>query len=144
MTTRLFAAIDLLVSIAKTNPPAELAAPGRIAAERTLTVAQGELPCVSIQPRRGQSNGLDGEVVGREATVMVVVRTMGEGPARQAHELLAELHKAWMTAPAFAEPGTLVMTTESFRYADSEQSICDLQVEYEFSFELPRASLLGF
>lgn len=144
MTTRLFAAIDLMVTIAQASAPPELAGTGRIESERTLTVVAGELPCVSIQPRRSQPGGLGGEVLGRDNTVVVVVRAMGDKPGRKAHELLAALHAAWMAAPAFSEPGTLELATESFRYVDSEQSVCDLQAEYEFSFELPRESLLGF
>ena len=144
MTTRLFASIDLLVSIARANLPAGLAGPDRISAERTLTVVFGDLPVVGIYPRRSQPGSLGGEVMARDNTVLVVVRAAGEQCGRKAHELLAALHAAWTKAPAFAEPGTLELGTESFRYVDTEQTVCDLQAEYEFSFELPRESLLGF
>lgn len=141
MTTKLFATLDLMAAACLTVP----ALAGRVGVERTLPYETSALPVVTLHPRRSQPSGMGGEVQGRDTTVVVIVRCAGDQPGRAAHELLALAHAAMTTAPALNDGSVqLDPATETFRYVDSEQSTCDLQVEYEITFELARESLLGF
>ncbi len=138
MTTRLFSILDLMEAAGRTVP----ALADRIEVERVLPVQISDLPSVSIIARRTQPSGVAGEVVGREGMVLVIVRTGGVKPGRQAHELLSLLQTAFTTAPQLNDGSVqLDLGTETFRYIDTEQSICDLQAEYEVVFDHPRENL---
>lgn len=138
--TKLFDTLDAMKAAIDTVP----ALAGRVGVERTLPVTMAELPVMTLYPRRSQANGVGGEVEGRDNTVVVIVRAGGDQPGRAAHELLAAAHAAMVSQ--FDADGSVQIDlgTETFRYVDSEQSICDLQAEYEITFELARGSLLGF
>ncbi len=140
MTTRLFSIMDDMKAAGETV--AELV--GRIHVERVLPLEIGELPAICIQPRRTESAALGGEIQGRDGTVLVIVRAAGNsGPGRAAHELLSKLHEALTRYPDLNNGSVqLELGTESFRYIDSEESVCDLQAEYEIAFEHDRDSLL--
>ena len=138
MTTRLFTIMDLMEAAGRAVP--SLAQ--RVEVERVLPVQIGDLPSISIIPRRSQPSGVGGEVQGREGMVLVIVRTGGDKPGRQAHELLSLLQAAFTTAPELNDGSVqLELGTETFRYIDTEQSICDLQAEYEVAFNHSRESL---
>lgn len=138
MTTALFSVLDRMEAAGLTVP--ELAQ--RIEVERVLPVQISDLPSVSIIPRRTQVAGVGGEVQGRQAMALVIVRVGGENPGRRAHELLSLLHAAFMTDPDLNDGSVqLDLGTETFRYIDTEQSICDLQAEYEVVFDHSRTSL---
>jgi hypothetical protein len=140
MTTRLFSILDDMKAAGLTVP--ELV--DRIDVERVLPFDIGALPAVCIQPRLTDPSALGGEVQGRDGKVLVIVRTAGNsGPGRAAHELLAKLHQALMRYPNLNNGSVqLELGTESFRYIDSEESVCDLQAEYGIAFEHDRDSLL--
>lgn len=137
MTTRLFVVMDLMKGAAVTVP--ELA--GITEVEQVLPVTAEQLPVISIVPSRTQPTAIAGEMESREAVVTVLVRTAGAQPGRRAHELLSLLHGAVCDDEGLAYQATLRLGSERFRYVDSEQSICDLQAEYEIAFEHSRTSL---
>lgn len=116
---------------------------GRVHRERVLPIDINQLPAVCILPRRTQNTALMGEVQGREATVLVIVRTAGDQPGQAAHELLAAAHQALMAWPELNDGSAQIeLSTETFRYIDAEQSMCDLQAEYLVNFDHARSSLL--
>lgn len=138
MTTKLFSIIDEMVAAMRTVP--ELAS--NTHPERVLPLDIAQLPAVCVMPKRTQPNALGGSVQGREGTIVVIVRTAGDEPGRTAHELLHLAHKAVMNADDFLEGLVQIdLGAETFRYIDSEQSMCDLQAEYEVSFDIDRDSL---
>ncbi len=132
MTTRLFSIMDDMKAAGDTV--AELI--DRIHVERVLPLDISELPAICIQPRRTEPSALSGEFQGRDGTVLVIVRAADNaGPGRAAHELLAKLHQALMRYPDLNNGSVqLDLGTESFRYIDSEESVCDLQAEYGIAF----------
>lgn len=139
MTTRLFSIIDDMVAAIGAVPTLT----GHVSAERVLPLDIGQLPAICIMPRRTQPNALSGEVQGRDGTILVIVRTAGNEPGRAAHGLLALAQQALMQyAPLNDGSVQIDLGTETFRYIDSEQSMCDLQAEYEVAFDHDRDSLL--
>lgn len=137
MTTRLFVVMDLMKAAAVSVP--QLASITDV--EQVLPVTAEQLPVISILPSRTQPTAMDGEMTSREGVVTVLVRTAGAQPGRRAHELLSLLHGAVCADEGLAYEATLRLGSERFRYVDSEQSICDLQAEYEIAFEHSRTSL---
>lgn len=139
--TKLFDVLDEMEAVLLAVP----ALAGRVGVERTLPMVAEQLPQCTLVPRRGVPGGLDGETLARDHTVVLGVRAAGARPGRDAHALAAQAHAALTTAATLnAGDVTLRLSTETFRYLDAEQSLCDLQIEYEVTFEHARESLLGF
>lgn len=137
--TKLFDVIDAMVASCASVP--ELAS--RVQAERVLPLDVMQLPRVCLYPRRGQPGAMGGEAYARESTVLVVIRTAGDEPGRAAHELLSLINRALLTDVELNDGTVQIdLSTETFRYMDAEQSMCDLQAEYELTFEVERDSLL--
>lgn len=116
---------------------------GRVYRERVLPLDISALPAVCILPRRVQQTALAGEMQGREATVLVIVRTAGDEPGEAAHTLLNAAHQALTTWGALNDGSVQIeLSTETFRYIDNEQTMCDLQAEYLVEYDHDRGSLL--
>jgi hypothetical protein len=116
---------------------------GRVYRERVLPLDITALPAVCILPRRVQQTALAGEMQGREATVLVIVRTAGDEPGEAAHALLNAAHEALTTWGALNDGSVQIeLSTETFRYIDNEQTMCDLQAEYLVEYDHERGSLL--
>lgn len=140
MTTALFEVVDQMVSAIGTVPSLV----GRVGDEGTLPMDIEALPQVRVLPRRAARGALMGEVEAREALVIVIVRAAGAKPGRVAHELLALAHRALMTDVELNNGSVQIdLGTESFRFVDTEQSVCDLQAEYQITYEQGRASLFA-
>lgn len=139
--TKLFDVADQMESVCAAVP----ALVGRVGVERTLPLMSSALPAVNIIPRNQRRGDLTGEVQSRDASILLIVRTAGDRPGRDAHELLAAAHMALMTDLALNDESVQIeLVAETFRYVDTEQSMCDLQADYQINYAHPRASLFGF
>lgn len=140
MTTALFDVIDAMVLAMGAVP----ALAGRVQDEGTLPMDINQLPQVRVTPRRVARGALMGEMEARESLVIVTVRAAGVKPGRAAHELLAQTHRALMTDTELNNGSVQIdLGTETFRFVDTEESVCDLQAEYQITFEQGRESLFA-
>lgn len=139
--TRLFDLADSMETACAAVP--ELT--GRVGVERTMPIAMDELPVVNIIPRTVRRGDLQGDLQSRDASILVIVRTAGDRPGRAADALLAKAHAAMTTHPDLNDGSAQIdLASETFRYVDTEQSMCDLQAEYLITYEHARESLLGY
>ena len=139
-TTVLFSLLDDMEAAIKAVP----ALTNMVGVERTLPIDSAALPQMSLMPRRTEPNGLGPEVQSREGAVFLTVRATGDKPGRIAHELLAQAHQALMRDESLNDGAVHIeLGVETFRYVDSEQTVVDLQAEYQITFCHSRDSLLS-
>lgn len=139
MTTRLFAFIDLMVNAIRTVP----ALAERTEAERVQALQPGDDPWVTVLPLRSRKGELEGDdVAARVATVGLLIRTAGAAPGREAYELLNMAYGALIAdAQLGGEVLHLELSDDELKYANADQTLCDLQAEIRITYEHLRGDL---